>query len=215
MLIINFKTYPQAIGPKALQLAEKLLEVAKDYPHVPVGFAPPSPELAEVAAHVGAQIWAQHVDPVGAGQYTGYLSPADTKAAGAVGTFLNHSEHPLEEETLKKTVELARQEGLKILIFARDPEQVKSFRTLAPDFIAYEPPELIGGEVSVSAAKPDIIKKAVSAAGDISLLVGAGIHGKADITTATSLGARGAIVSSAVVTAPNPKVIFTDLLAGF
>src|SRR3989344_5984948 len=215
MLVINFKTYPQAIGPNALELTRSLLDAAKTYPNVTVGFAPSPAELAEVASHVDGQIWAQHVDPIPAGQQTGFLSPADAKAAGATGTFLNHSEHPLNIEEIKKGLDLAHQVGLKILIFARSPEQVKVFRDLSPDFIAYEPPELIGRTISVSTAKPEVIKEAVAQSGNIPLLVGAGIHEKSDITSALALGAEGAVVSSAIVTAQDPKAIFLKLLSGF
>ncbi len=215
MLLINFKTYPQAIGPNALKLTRELLETAKEFPQVVVGFAPPALELAEVAKHAAAPIWAQHSDPASAGQSTGYLSPADAKSAGAVGTFLNHSEHPLEQETIQKTLEIAHQAGLKVLIFAQDPQKVAEFKKLSPDFIAYEPPELIGGSVSVTAAKPAIIEEAVAAAGEIPLLIGAGVHEKTDIEAALSLGAAGAVVSSAVVTADDPKGVYSDLLTGF
>ncbi|OGC38619.1 hypothetical protein A2V54_01885 [candidate division WWE3 bacterium RBG_19FT_COMBO_53_11] len=215
MILINFKTYPQAIGPNALKLTKSLEEVAKGFAKVVVGFAPPSLELAEVAAHSKSPIWAQHTDPAREGQYTGYLSPDDAKAAGAVGTFLNHSEHPLDLETIQRTADLAKKTGLKTLIFARDPEKVAEFVKLSPDFIAYEPPELIGGDISVTSAKPEIIGEAVKAAGNTPLLIGAGVHEKTDITKALELGAIGAIVSSAVVTAPNPQEIFTNLLSGF
>ncbi|OGC59568.1 hypothetical protein A2890_03185 [candidate division WWE3 bacterium RIFCSPLOWO2_01_FULL_53_14] len=215
MLLVNFKTYPQAIGPNALKLAQKLAGAAQEFAGVAVGFAPPSLELAEVAAHADSPIWAQHTDPAGEGQFTGYLSPADATAAGAAGTFLNHSEHPLDPETIRKTADLAKKAGLKVLIFARDPERVAEFKNLSPDFIAYEPPELIGGEVSVTSAKPEIISEAVAAAGSIPLLIGAGIHEKSDIIKALELGAVGAVVSSAVVTAPDPQEIFANLLSGF
>jgi triosephosphate isomerase len=103
---------------------------------------------------------------------------------------------------------------LKVLIFASDPEKVADFGKLSPDFIAYEPPELIGGEISVTSAKPKIISEAVTAAGRIPLLIGAGIHEKSDIIKALELGAIGAVVSSAVVTATDPEAVFADLLSG-
>jgi triosephosphate isomerase len=214
MLLINFKTYSQAIGPNALKLTQKLAETAQKFAGVAVGFAPPSLELAEVAAHTGFPIWAQHTDPAGEGQFTGYLSPADAKAAGAVGTFLNHSEHQIGTAAIRETLELAKKTGLKVLIFASDPEKVADFGKLSPDFIAYEPPELIGGEISVTSAKPKIISEAVTAAGRIPLLIGAGIHEKSDIIKALELGAIGAVVSSAVVTATDPEAVFADLLSG-
>ena len=215
MLLINFKTYSQAIGPQALDLTQKLAKTAKDFPHITIGFAPPIVELARVANNVSAPIWAQHLDPVGTGKFTGYISPTDVKAAGSYGTFLNHSEHQLNKEEILKTLKLAREVELKVLVFANSPQKVAEFKDLSPDLIAYEPPELIGGNVSVTSAKPEVIKQAVEAAGDIPLLIGAGVQEKADISTAISLGAAGAVVSSAIVTAPNPKEILANLLAGF
>lgn len=215
MLLINFKTYPQAIGPNALKLTQILEETAENFTEVEVGFAPPSLDLAEVAAHTNSSIWAQHTDPAGEGQFTGFLSPAGAKAAGAIGTFLNHSEHPLEIEVIKETAELAKKAGLKVLIFAADPQKVSEFRNLSPGYIAYEPPELIGGTVSVTSAKPEIISEAVAAAAGIPLLIGAGVHAKEDIETALKLGAKGAVISSAVVTAADPQAVFANLIAGF
>jgi len=215
MLLINFKTYPQAIGQNALTLTEKLLKVAEEFPQVEVGFSPPELELAEVVKHTRAKVWAQHTDPTPTGQFTGYLSPSDAKAAGAVGTFLNHSEHPLTDKVIQATLKLARQEGLKVLIFARDPKKVSEFKDFSPDLIAYEPPELVGGSISVTTAKPKVIEDAVAAAGKVPLLIGAGVHEKIDIEKALSLGAAGAVVSSAVVTAKDPKKAYFDLLSGF
>lgn len=215
MLLVNFKTYPQAIGPQALELTQKLAKTAKGFPYITVGFAPPILELARVTNNIDVPIWAQHLDPVGTGKFTGYLSPADAKAAGSYGTFLNHSEHQLNKDKILKTLELAKEVELKVLVFADSPQKVAELKDLSPDLIAYEPPELIGGNVSVTSAKPEVIKQAVEAAGDVPLLIGAGVREKADISTAISLGAAGAAVSSAVVTASNPEEIFANLLAGF
>lgn len=215
MLLINFKTYPQAIGPNALKLTHELLGVARRFPHVKVGFAPPALDLAEVAEHTQAQIWAQHVDLAGVGQFTGFLSPKDAKAAGAWGTFLNHSEHPLDNETTRKTASWAKDSGLKVLIFARDPLHVAQFSKLAPDFIAYEPPELIGGRISVTTAKPQIIEAAVKESSHIPLLVGAGVHEGKDVEVAVRLGAKGVVVSSAIVTARNPRGVLEEMLKAF
>lgn len=215
MLLINFKNYPQVLGPKALKLVQELAGTAKGYPKVSVGFAPPPLELAEVAAHTRTNTWAQHVDPVAVGQTTGFLSPQEAKEAGAFGTFLNHSEHPLDNVILEETLKMAQEVDLRVLVFAKDPETIAAFASLKPDFIAYEPPELIGGDISVSQAKPNVISEALAYAKDIPLLVGAGVHEKKDIEVAIKLGAIGAVVSSAVVTAPNPVQVFTDLLNGF
>ncbi|NIT04366.1 triose-phosphate isomerase [Candidatus Saccharibacteria bacterium] len=215
VLIINFKTYPQALGPDAVALAKELEKTAEQYLRVEVGFAPPAFELPRVVESVKNPVWAQHLDPAGEGQFTGYLAPSSARKSGAFGTFLNHSEHKTQKEEIKKTTTLCRELGLKVLVFANSPTRVEEFTGLNPDFIAYEPPELIGGEVSVTNAKPEVIKDAVSASEDIPLFVGAGIHEKRDIEVALSLGAAGAVVSSAVVKAKDPAKVFADLLSGF
>ncbi len=215
MLLINFKTYPQVLGPKALKLAQKLEAAAKTFPDVETGVAPPDFELAKVADGIDSPIWAQHTDLAEEGQFTGFLAPKDAKEAGAMGTFLNHSEHPLTKEVIKETLELAKGGGLKVLIFAASPQKVAEFRKFNPDYIAYEPAELIGGDTSVTSAKPEIISQAVKESGNIPLLVGAGVHGREDISTALSLGAVGAVVSSAVVKAEKPETVFSNLLSGF
>jgi len=215
MLIINFKTYAQSSGPNAVKIARSLAKAAQEFPKVESGFAPPSFDLAQIAKAASVPVWAQHTDPAGEGQFTGYLSPSNAKAAGATGTFLNHSEHPLEPEVIQKTLETVRKAGLKVLIFASSPEIVAELTSLKPNYIAYEPPELIGGSVSVTSAKPEVIKEAVASSGEIPLLIGAGVHGKVDIQTGVSLGAAGAVVSSAVITADDPPAVFIDLLAGF
>jgi len=215
VLIINFKNYPQVLGPQALKLTQDLFSIAQEFPQVEVGFAPPPAELAEVAAHTEAPIWAQHADPSEEEQTTGFFSPLQIKDAGAIGTFLNHSEHPMDKESLVKAVNFCKEAGLKILLLARNPKMVAELSALKPDLIGYEPPELIGGKISVSTAKTEIIKEAVVAANGIPFLVGAGIHKTKDIEIALKLGAVGALVSSAVITSPTPQSIFKELLAGF
>jgi len=215
MLLINFKTYTQALGPNALRLAKELQTTAVEFPNVEVGLAPPSFDLAKVSDSVKVPIWAQHVDPAGEGQFTGHLSPKNAIEAGAIGTFLNHSEHQLGEGDIQKTLKLARNAGLKVLIFANSPQKVSEFKELNPDYLAYEPQELIGGKISVTSAKPEVISQAVEKSGNIPLLIGAGVHKKEDISTALSLGAVGAVVASAVVKAQNPSEVFSNLLSGF
>lgn len=233
MFFINFKNYAQAFEgfPRIYQELEK---VVQKYPKVLTALAPPPLLLAKVAEIVRIPLWAQHLDPQPLGAHTGFLPAAASAKVGAVGTFLNHSEHPLDPQKLEQSVRLAKGVGLLVLIFADTPEKIYKIKDLIPDYfqvkresesesakggrelyIAYEPPELIGGEISVTSARAEIIPEAVRAAKPTPLLVGAGVHKGEDIETALRLGAVGAVVSSAIVTAPQPPMILEELLSAF
>ena len=83
--------------------------------------------------------------------------------------------------------------GFVTVVCAKDSKEAAKIAKVSPDFIAVEPPELIGGEVSVSKAKPDIIRESVKAVGGKSkLLVGAGVKTGEDVRIALKLGAHKA-----------------------
>ena len=89
------------------------------------------------------------------------------------------------------------------------------FGTLAPDFIAVEPAELIGGDISISSAQPGLITKSVNAAGKVPLLIGAGIKNSKDVEIGIGLGAKGILVASGIVKDKNIDEAILDLLQGF
>jgi triosephosphate isomerase len=138
---------------------------------------------------------------------------------GAMGTFLNHSENRFADfETLAKAHDRAREVNLKTLIFAKDIEELRQVSSLTPDFISYEPPELIGSkDKSVASAQPEIITEAVRVAGHagIPLIVGAGVHSSDDVRKSLELGATGIAVASDVMMAADPQKELTDLAEGF
>ncbi len=173
IIVINLKTYQQ--GEKAIKIAKK----------------------------TKLKIYSQHVDYFEPGRNTGYTLPEAVKKDGAVGTFLNHSEHKLSFDVLKKTVERCKKLKLKILIFASSVKEAEKVEKLHPDFLVIEPPELVGGKKSVSKEKPELIssiKKKIK----MDFLVGAGINSKEDIDIAMKLGARGVAFASVITTAKNP-----------
>ena len=45
----------------------------------------------------------------------------------------------------------------------QDIDEAKSLAALVPDYVAVEPPELIGGDVSVTSADPQIVSDTASA----------------------------------------------------
>src|SRR3972149_12263572 len=119
------------------------------------------PQVADLrnCVETGAECWVQHVDPVEQGKNTGWITVEEVEEAGAAGTLLNHSEHKLAKDQLEKTMKLIAGMGFQACICVADLEEAKWAAGLEPDYIAYEPPELVGGiEKSVSGEKPEAIK---------------------------------------------------------
>ena len=175
IIVINLKTYKQ--GQQAINLARKIEKVDKN---IIIGVQ--ASDIYEIRKATNLIIYSQHVDYQKEGRATGFILPEAVKKDGASGSFLNHSEHKLSFSVLKKTIERCRQIGLKTLVFASSIKEAKKIEKLKPDFLVYEPPELVSGLLSVSEAKPEIIKK-ISKQLKTSFLVGAGIHTKKDIET--------------------------------
>lgn len=211
-IIVNFKVYEQATGEDAMRLAQIHQKVA-DETGASLGIAVNAVDLRQVAASVSIPVFAQHLDAVSYGSHTGKLGVELIKDAGAYGVILNHAEYPLGLEVLKRSVMLAKEAGLYTLVCADTPESAKVIASFGPDLIAVEPPELIGGDVSVSKVGPRIIEEAVQLVGD-NVLVGAGIKDPEDVQIALALGARGVLLASGVVKAADPYLALMDLVSG-
>lgn len=214
MLITNFKTYESATGQAAVDLAKIHQEVFKET-GVEIAVAVQAADIWRVSQEVGISVFAQHIDAVGYGSSTGHILAESVKAAGAMGTILNHSEHRLERNVLKACITRAKEAGLKVIVCAKDPEEGASFLEFEPDWIAVEPPELIGGDISVSTAQPEIIESAARLIGGEKLLVGAGVKNGEDVKIALKLGAKGVLLASGITKASNPKEVLRDLAEGF
>jgi len=213
MIITNFKTYPSATGHDALVLAKVHEEVAQQT-GADIRIAVQLADLYRISQAVKIPVYAQHVDPVDYGSHTGHVLPQAVKAAGAVGTLLNHSEHRLERYVLAETIEKAKAAGLELILCAKDPEEGGSFVGFEAESIAVEPPELIGGDISVSTAQPQIVSHAAEMIGKEKLLVGAGVKTAQDVAKSLELGAKGVLLASGVTKAENPKAVLLDLVKG-
>ena len=87
-----------------------------------------------------------------------------------------------------------------------------------PNFIAVEPPELIGGDISVTTADPGIVSGSVAAVTDIDknikVLCGAGVKNGKDVAKSIELGAEGVLLASGVVKAKDKESVIRDLALG-
>jgi len=204
VVVVNFKTYKQ--GKKVLRLAKKIEKVSKD---VIVGVQ--ACDVLEVASGTGLDVYCQHVDWRKVGRGTGFVLPEAVKVDGAVGVFLNHSEHPVSFSDLKKTVRRCREVGLRVLVFVSSLREALKVEKLGVDYLVVEPAELVGGSKSVSSVKRYVAGFAKKLKGDF--LVGAGVKTRKDVVSALRDGACGVAVSSGVVGARSSGEVLRELLA--
>jgi triosephosphate isomerase (TIM) len=218
MIFVNFKTYLEGSGENAKKLALIMEQVSSEsqiklIPVVQAG------DVREIVQTVKLEVWVQHVDLEEYGAHTGATLPESVMEDGATGTFLNHSEHRFESfEALQKANARAKSVGLKTLIFAGNTAQLISIVSLNPDFVSYEPPELVGStSTSVSKEKPEIISEAVEIAKkkSLPLIVGAGIKSEEDVRKSLELGASGFAIAKSIVTSANPKEELLNLIKGY
>lgn len=213
VIIVNFKVYEQAMGKNAVKLAKIHEEVAKET-GASIAIAVSALDLQNVIEAVSIPVFAQHVDPVGYGSNTGHIVPEQVKRMGAYGTLLNHAERQLPDDVLKRSIKAACDAGLYVVACANTPERGREILEYAPNLVAVEPPDLIGGDISVSKAEAHIIKDAVAYIGEHKCLVGAGIRDAEDVRIALQYGASGVLLASGVIRADDPKSVLMDLVSG-
>lgn len=217
VVVVNYKVYPQAAGPAAVGLTQALERAARKVGGS-VAVAPGPVELAAVAQATSLAVLAQHVDPLPPGAGTGHVTVESIKAAGARGSLVNHAERKVGLEVLQATVERLRAAGLASLVCAGNVAASRAAAVLRPDMVAVEPPELIGGTVSVTSAEPRIVSGAVEAvkkvAPAVKVLCGAGVKTGKDVRRALELGADGVLLASGVAAVADPEKALLDLLEG-
>jgi triosephosphate isomerase len=211
VILVNFKTYLEGTGKKALELARNAEKVYRET-NASIGLAPQYSDIAPLASAVSLPIFAQHIDFEGAGGFTGHVLPEAVKEAGAVGTLINHSEHRLKLADIDAAITRARDLGLVSVVCSNNAKVSAAVAALQPDMLAIEPPELIGTGISVSKAQPEVVSGTVELVRhvnrEVTILCGAGITKGEDVTAALRLGTAGVLVASGIVKAKDPyKVI--------
>lgn len=209
VLITNFKTYQSATGMQALKLALLHEKIAKKY-GVNFAVCPQAVDIWMIASEVDIPVLAHHFDAVTHGQFTGHIIPEALKLAGADGSLLNHAEKRIPLAQIEASVSRAREVGFFTVVCARDIAEAKQIANFKPDAVAVEPPELIGGDISVSTASPDIIKNSVKEIKNIPIIVGAGVKTGRDIEIALEFGAKGVLVASGVTKASDPEKVLEE-----
>lgn len=210
ILITNFKCYQESTGARAIELAKLHERVANEL-GVNVAVVGMSLDLANLAMSVSIPVLAQHLDGVGWGAFTGLVPVEVARGVGIDGSMLNHSERRISDSEIMRTLERMKALNMLSVVCAENNEEGKKFADMGADFVALEVPELIGGEVSVSAAHPELIVEAVKIIGPGKVIVGAGIKSAEDVKKALELGAVGVLVSSGIVKAADPLAALREL----
>ncbi len=216
-IVLNVKTYTESTGKNVLELARLMEKIAQES-NVSMAIAVQACDLSRCVDAVRIPVYAQHIDPIKPGSSTGWTLPEAVKQAGAVGTLINHSEHRLILADIDTCIMRAKDLGLDSLVCTNNVATSKAVATFSPSMIAVEPPELIGGNISVTTADPGIVSNTVQAVRklntSVKILCGAGVKNGRDVSKAVELGADGVLLASGVVKAKNKEEVLRDLAAG-
>ncbi len=120
---------------------------------------------------------------------------------------------------LEAAIRRAEEVGLMTMVCSNNPAVSAAVAALGPDYVAVEPPELIGTGIPVSKAKPEVITDTVELVRrvnpDVKVLTGgAGIStGGEDVKKALELGSVGVLLASGVTKAKDPEKAIRDLVS--
>jgi triosephosphate isomerase (TIM) len=212
MFIINCKNYEEISGDKIIKFVKTVEKVAKKF-NVKIAIAPPQ-HLIGVVSNSSIPILSQHVDDSKVGSTTGFMIPELLKKSNVNGSLINHSEHRISSKEIKKLVLKLKELKMISIVCVKDVAEVKKYAKINPDYIAIEPPELIGSGKAVSNEKPELIINAAKAVKDAKnktkLLCGAGIVSGEDVSKAAELGSKGILVASGIIKAKNWDKIISE-----
>ncbi len=215
-ILVNVKTFREGMGNRAHMIANAAQLVAHES-GATIGIAPSYIDLHPICHHFAIPVYAQHVDGYEPGAHTGHITADAIKMAGAAGSLVNHSERRLTLADIEASVRALQAQKLSAVVCSNNETTSAAAAALAPEYVAIEPPELIGSGVSVSKANPDIIRKSVAAVhavnAKVRVLTGAGIQSGDCVRIAVDLGTDGVLLASSVVKAKDPADVLRDLVS--
>ena len=211
ILVVNFKTYKNGTGKRAFELAKTCENVAKETGKEIIISVQPF-DLYKISNSIDIPVFSQHLDSISYGSNTGWLLPEGAKENGATGTLINHSERKISMSEIEKIINRCKKLGLKTIVCASTSEEASKIDKFSPDYIAIEPPELIGTGISISKAEPKLITDTLNVA-KTPVLCGAGITSGEDVKKAIELGTKGVLVASAIINAKNQREKIMELVS--
>lgn len=216
-IVLNVKTYTEATGKKALEIASIMDKIASET-GASMAIAVQATDISLCSQNIKIPVFAEHIDPIKPGSHTGWTLPEAIKSAGAIGTLINHSEHRLILADIDSCIVRAKELNLDHIVCTNNVSTSKAVAAFSPNFIAVEPPELIGGDISVTTADPDIVSGSVLAVKkidkNVKILCGAGVKNGKDVAKSIELGADGVLLASGIVKATDKEKVIRDLASG-
>lgn len=217
VIVLNVKTYAEATGNSALEIAKIMDKIANET-GASMAISVQATDITKCAEAVSIPVWGEHIDPIKPGSHTGWSLPEAIKSAGATGTLINHSEHRLILADVDACITRAKELGLDHIVCSNNVATSKAIAAFSPDFVAVEPPELIGGDISVTTADPGIVSSSVDAVRkvdeNVKVLCGAGVKNGQDVAKSIELGADGVLLASGIVKAKDKEAVVRDLASG-
>ena len=212
MFVINCKNYEEIAGDKIIKFVKTAERISKKY-KIRIAISPPQ-HLIGLVSNSSIPILAQHIDDSKVGSTTGFIIPELLKKSKVKGSLINHSEHRISSKEIEKLITKLKELKMISILCVKDVGEVKKYSKLNPDYIAIEPPELIGSGKAVSTEKPELITKAAEAVknakNSTKLLCGAGIVSGEDVSKAIELGSNGILVASGIIKAKDWNKIMAD-----
>jgi len=217
VIVLNVKTYAEATGKNALEIATIMDKISEET-GASMAISIQATDITLCAEKVNIPVWAEHIDPIKPGSHTGWTLPEAVKNAGAIGTLINHSEHRLILADIDVCITRAKELGLDHIVCSNNIATSKAIAAFSPNFVAVEPPELIGGDISVTTADPGIVNGSVDSVREVDknvkVLCGAGVKNGKDVAKSIELGADGVLLASGIVKAKDKESVVRDLASG-
>ena len=199
-------------GKEITRLVKIAQSISKKY-RIKIAIAPPQHLLSHVASF-SIPILAQHVDNAKIGSTTGFIIPELLKKSNVKGALINHSEHRISNKDIEQLVLRLKKLKMTSVVCVKNVAEALRYAKLNPDYIAIEPPELIGSGKAVSKERPELITLAStavkSAKNQTKLLCGAGIVSGQDVKKSIELGSNGILVASGIIKAKNWQKIIEE-----
>lgn len=202
-------------GNESVKLAQHADQLAEKY-DVQIIYSAQYFDVRPIAeATKNIFVFAQHVDGFYPGRGLGGVLPEAARDAGAVGTLLNHAEHPLTLNQLYRAICRCREAGLVTMVCAESLEECTAVIGLGADAVLNETAEMIGMGNGKSHGISDVetIEQAIhSIVPDMLVLHGAGIQDEKDVYNIIRAGAKATGATSAIFASPDPYTAMEKMI---
>lgn len=227
MLLLNLKTYSESNGDNLYKMLDTVSTFINDYPQFSkdsnkLFIAPPLIYLSEVInKYPNINFVSQNVSSKLVGQSTGAIVVENLLSLGVKYSLYNHSECKINNaemyslnngsariesvnELIVQEINNIHNRGLKLMVFTEDINEAKELIKTNPEYLIYEPRDLIGSGISVT-TRPESVTQFINTFKNTNtkLLIGAGVTTQEDVVNSLTLGASGVALASSFVKAPN------------